>query len=105
MLTQQWKHLKSGTDVRGYALSVDNSPIDLTDEVVQRIAERFRPLARATPERMHTLKIAWASIPGLSGPRIAAAVSEALTACGVQVLDCGMASSAGDVYDDGGSWL
>ena len=62
---------------------------------MQRIAKGFvRWLAGYTGKRMHPpLKIAVGRDSRLSGPRIAAAVSEALTACGVQVLDCGMAST------------
>lgn len=94
MLTQNWKRLKSGTDVRGTALSEDNGPIDLTDEVVQRIAKGFvRWLAEYTGRDVSSLKIAVGRDSRLSGPRIAGAVSEALASCGVQVLDCGMAST------------
>lgn len=94
MLTQNWKRLKSGTDVRGTALSEDNGPIDLTDEVVQRIAQGFvRWLAEYTGRDVSSLKIAVGRDSRLSGPRIAGAVSEALASCGVQVLDCGMAST------------
>lgn len=36
-----YKTLKSGTDIRGVASEGGGAPINLTDEVVERIAARF----------------------------------------------------------------
>ena len=39
MLTSYWQHFKSGTDIRGVALDgVEDQPLDLTDEVVEKLA-------------------------------------------------------------------
>ena len=42
MLTSYWQHFKSGTDIRGVALDgVEDQPLDLTDEVVEKLAAAF----------------------------------------------------------------
>ena len=42
MLDAKWKHLKSGTDIRGVAMDgVEGQPVDLTDEVIERVAGAF----------------------------------------------------------------
>ena len=42
MLMEPWKHLKSGTDIRGVALEgVEGQNVDLTDEVIAKIAAAF----------------------------------------------------------------
>lgn len=42
MLRDEWKQLKSGTDIRGVAMEgVEGQPVQLTDEVVGRIAAAF----------------------------------------------------------------
>ena len=40
MLTKEWKQFKSGTDIRGVA-SEGPEPVNLTDEVIERIARGF----------------------------------------------------------------
>ena len=42
MLKDEWKQLKSGTDIRGVAMEgVEGQPVQLTDEVVERIIASF----------------------------------------------------------------
>ena len=42
MASIDWKHFKSGTDIRGVALDgVEGQPLDLTDEAVGRMAAAF----------------------------------------------------------------
>ena len=42
MLQEPWKHLKSGTDIRGVALEgVEGQGVDLTYEIVEKIAAAF----------------------------------------------------------------
>lgn len=42
MLRDEWKRLKSGTDIRGVAMDgVEGQPVQLTDETVRRIAAAF----------------------------------------------------------------
>ena len=91
MLTKEWKQFKSGTDIRGVA-SEGPDPVNLTDEVVERIAGGF---ALWLSERIQkeSLSVAVGHDSRISAPRISAAVIRALTGCGVHVLDCGLAST------------
>ena len=42
MLQEPWKHLKSGTDIRGVALEgAPGQSVDLTDEIIGSIAAAF----------------------------------------------------------------
>ena len=91
----EWKRLKSGTDIRGVAMDgVENQPLDLTDPVVERIAAGFALfLSERARKPGSGLTISVGRDSRLSGPRIRAAVVRALTAAGVHVLDCGLAST------------
>lgn len=95
MLEAAWAQLKSGTDIRGVALpDVDGQPVELTDEVVARIASGFAYwLAEKTGKTCERLAISVGRDSRLSGPRIRDAAVHALTAAGVRVLDCGLAST------------
>ena len=44
-----YKTLKSGTDIRGVASEGGGAPINLTDEVVERIAAGFTRSVRKAP--------------------------------------------------------
>ena len=95
MLTGPWKALKSGSDIRGVAIDgVEGEPLNLTDEVVRRVAAGWAAwLAQRSGKPATSLTMAVGRDSRLSGPRIVSAVVDALTACGVRVLDCGMAST------------
>lgn len=95
MLEPYWKHFKSGTDIRGVAMDgVEGEPLDLTDQVVERIAGAFALwLSQRTDKPAAKLTVSVGRDSRLSGPRIRDAVVQALTGAGVRVLDCGMAST------------
>lgn len=95
MLDAYWKHFKSGTDIRGVAMDgVEGQPLDLTDQVVERIAGAFALwLSQKAGKPADQLSVSVGRDSRLSGPRIRDAVIRALTAAGVRVLDCGMAST------------
>ena len=90
-----WKHFKSGTDIRGVAIDgVENEPLDMTDEVIERMAEGFASwLSDKAGKPVGELHISIGRDSRLSGPRIRDAVVRALTGAGVHVYDCGLAST------------
>lgn len=90
-----WMHFKSGTDIRGVASpGVEGQPVDLTDEAVERMAAAFALwLSEKTGKPGNTLTVSLGRDSRLSGPRLRDAVARALTAAGVTVLDCGLAST------------
>lgn len=94
MLSNEWKHFKSGTDIRGVALPDVDGPVDLTDEAVERMAAGFlRWLCEQNQKEPQAQTISVGRDSRLSGPRLRDAVVRALTAGGATVLDCGLAST------------
>ena len=88
-----WRQLKSGTDVRGVAVE-GKSPVTLTDPVVGAIAQAFAVwLAEKKQKSVSELTLAVGRDSRISGPRIRDAVTAALNRAGVNVLDCGLAST------------
>lgn len=71
MLTSYWQHFKSGTDIRGVALDgVEGQPLDLTDEVVEKLAAAFaRWLSGKSGKPAAALTISLGRDSRLSRPR------------------------------------
>lgn len=85
--------LQNGSDVRGVAVDgVENEPVNLTSEAVNRIASGFTKFL-ANKLGKQNLKIAVGHDSRISAPQLLQAVCEALTANGVEVLNCGLAST------------
>jgi phosphomannomutase len=95
MLTKYWKQFKSGTDIRGVASEgVEGQEVNLTDENIEKMTAGFALwLADITGKDAAKLTVAVGHDSRISAPRIKAAVIRALTGAGVQVLDCGLAST------------
>ncbi len=94
MLDEFWSGLKSGTDIRGVASEGGGYAINLTDDVVKRIAKGFAlwleekcglPCDRLTVAVGHDSRI--------SAGRLSGAMTAALAQTGAAVLDCGLAST------------
>ena len=91
----EYSKLKSGTDIRGVAVEgVPGEPVTLTDEVVEAIGAAFlvwceRHLSKAAAG----LKLAVGHDSRISADRISAALQRVFVRYGVQVLDCGLAST------------
>ncbi|MBQ9414314.1 MAG: phosphomannomutase/phosphoglucomutase [Clostridia bacterium] len=90
-----WKHFKSGTDIRGVAIDgVQGEPLDLTDDAVSTMAKAFAAwLSGQTGKPCDTLTVSLGRDSRLSGPRLTDAVCKGLTDCGVTVLSCGLCST------------
>lgn len=93
MLQEPWKHLKSGTDIRGVALEgVEGQPVDLTDDTVAAIADAFILWLQKKNEGK-SLTVAVGRDSRLSGPRMMKVLEERFIRAGVTVLLCGLAST------------
>lgn len=90
-----WKHFKSGTDIRGVAIDgVVGEPLDMTDDVVCTMARAFAEwLADKTGKETNELTVSVGRDSRLSGPRLRDAVCKGLTMSGVTVRECGLAST------------
>ncbi len=95
MLNDFYKQFKSGTDIRGVASEgVEGQPVNLTDEVVRNMAGGFaRFLGNKLSKKITELKVAVGRDSRISGPRIAQIVIKTLSDYGIEVLDCGLATT------------
>ena len=93
MLQEPWKHLKSGTDIRGVALEgVEGQPVDLTDERIEKIASAFvLYLSRKTKKAVNRIAIGRDS--RLSGEHIASLLEKVFLQKGQEILQVSLAST------------
>ncbi len=91
---KDYKELKSGSDVRGFASDIFGNTVNLTDEAVYDIAAAFVLfLSEKRGKRPDGLRIAVGHDSRITAEKIKAKVIEALTCAGVCVLDCGLSST------------
>ena len=90
-----FKGFKSGTDIRGYgAEQFSDEPLYLSDEFVMAVAESFANwLGARTGKYTNEITVSIGRDSRVSGPRIMTAAITALTAKGVKVYSCGLAST------------
>lgn len=95
MLNKTYKNFKSGTDIRGVASEgVPGEPLNLTDEVVARMAAGFVLWAEQKCNKpASALTFSVGRDCRISGERIAAAVIKTIAASGAKVYDCGLSST------------
>ena len=95
LLTDEWKQLKSGTDIRGVASEgVAGEAVNLTDGTVAKLADGFVLwLSARGGKPAGALSVAVGYDSRVSAERIRDAVVGALVSAGVRVLDCGLAST------------
>ena len=95
MLNKTYKIFKSGTDIRGVASEgVAGEPVNLTDEVVARMAAGFVLWAEEKCKKpAGELTISVGRDCRISGERIAGVVIKTIAAAGAKVYDCGLAST------------
>lgn len=90
-----FKGFKSGTDIRGYAVEeYSDNPLYLSDAFVCAVAESFALwLCKRCNKTASELRVSVGRDSRVSGSRIAAAVTRALSFCKVSVISCGLSST------------
>ncbi|MBO4693317.1 MAG: phosphomannomutase/phosphoglucomutase [Clostridia bacterium] len=89
-----YKFLKSGTDIRGYASDLGGRSVELTDCAVDDIISAFVVwYINRTGKNPEELKIAIGHDSRITADRICRAAIYALVNSGVTVFDCGLAST------------
>ncbi len=89
------KGFKSGTDIRGYgAEAYSNEKLYLSNGIVSKITVAFADwLSRKSGKAYGELTVCVGRDSRVSGPRIAGEAAETLSALGVSVKSCGLAST------------
>ncbi len=95
MLSEKWKKLQNGSDIRGVALEgIEGQHVNLTPEIAGQIACAFGEwLAKKTAKPYSDLTVAIGNDSRLSGADLNAAVSEGLSKLGITVINCNLAST------------
>lgn len=91
---KNYKELKSGSDVRGFASDIFGNEVNLTDEAVFDITSAFVLfLSKKSGKSADSLTVSVGHDSRITAERIKAKVIEALVSAGVSVLDCGLSST------------
>ncbi|WP_294431152.1 phosphomannomutase/phosphoglucomutase [uncultured Treponema sp.] len=95
METKTLLKLQNGSDVRGIACEgIEGENVNLTPEASNVIAQSFASwLAKKTGKAVADLRVGVGRDSRITGEALANAVSAGLSACGVSVVDCGMATT------------
>ena len=89
-----YSHLKSGTDIRGYATDLGGHKTELTDEAIKSIACAFVLWCeQKTGVKAQDLKISVGHDSRITAQRIKSNVISSLVSSGVTVYDCGLSST------------
>ena len=89
-----YKHLKSGTDIRGYASDLGGKKIELDNKAVDDIISAFVVwYINRFDKNPEELSFALGHDSRITADRICEAVKESLVRSGVRVFDCGLAST------------
>lgn len=94
-MTINWKELQNGSDIRGVAMEgVEGEEVNLTPGIAQSIAMCFAKwLQEVKNKPISSLRIGIGRDSRLSGPNLASACTDGLLNLGVEVFDCGIAST------------
>ncbi|MHB8963462.1 MAG: phosphohexomutase domain-containing protein [Saccharofermentanales bacterium] len=94
-LSQKWKKLQNGSDIRGVALDMNPAePVNLVPETAEILAEAFvRWLSESTKKERGNLLIAVGTDSRLSGPVLKYAALKSISQFCDRTYDCGIAST------------
>jgi len=95
MLSETWKKLQNGSDIRGVALEgIEGEHVNLTPDIAQKIACAFATwLSSKKGIAAHELKISVGNDSRISGPALREAVIKGLTEMGCNVYNFNLAST------------
>ncbi|MBW2456292.1 MAG: phosphomannomutase/phosphoglucomutase [Deltaproteobacteria bacterium] len=92
MKLEDWKRLQNGSDLRGVALEgIAGQAVNLTPEVATTLGRAFAQWLKA--KRQQVGNVAVGTDSRLSGPSLRQALIQGLTESGLDVIDCGLAST------------
>lgn len=93
-MTDAWKRLKSGSDIRGVAIATQGNAQTLTPEIGYAVGAAFaRWLALRLGKAADSLVVSVGRDSRLSGDALKAAMLAGLASAGVRALDCGLCTT------------
>lgn len=95
MLSDKWKKLQNGSDIRGVALEgIEGQHVNLTPDIAKQIARAFGAwLSKKTGKKLEELTVAVGNDSRLSAKDLNNAVTSGLSELGVNVVNCGLCST------------
>ena len=95
MLSETWKKLQNGSDIRGVALEgIEGQHVNLTPAIAGQIACAFGEWLKAkTGKEYSELTVAIGNDSRLSGLDLNTAVANGLSMLGITVINCQLAST------------
>ncbi|MCW3786597.1 phosphoglucomutase [Plebeiibacterium sediminum] len=92
--TVNWKKLQNGSDIRGVAMEgIQGESVNLSKDVVEQLGKAFAQWIRLKRPNQSTYVVAVGMDSRLTGPDLKDAFACGLSAMGVDVYDCGIAST------------
>lgn len=93
-LSIDWKKLQNGSDIRGVAMEgIEGEVVNLSNSVVEQLGKAFAHWLKQKKKRPSDLKVAVGMDSRLTGVALKTAFSQGLNSMGVDVYDCGIAST------------
>lgn len=93
-MTEAWKRLQSGSDIRGVAVAEPGKPATLTEAVGVSVGAAFAGwLSARAGQAAGALTVAVGRDSRVSGEALQRALERGLTATGVRVFDCGLCTT------------
>jgi len=95
MLTEKWKKLQNGSDIRGIALEgIEGQHVNLTSDIVEKIGAAFVVwLSGKMSVKPETLIVAVGNDSRLSTEALRAAAIKGISSMGSKVINCGLSST------------
>lgn len=102
---KNYKELQNGSDIRGVALDTGDKRVNLSVEAAIDLTKGFlKYLSQKSGKEIMDLKVAIGGDSRVTTPELVEAAAKLMSKCGVEVLDCGMASTPAmfmtTIYDE-----
>jgi phosphomannomutase len=89
-----WEKLQNGSDIRGVAMEgVPGEPVNLSEHVIEKLGKAFATWLKGKKQKTSKFVVAVGMDSRLTGPVLKNAFISGLTQSGVDVFDCGLAST------------
>jgi len=88
-----YAHLRSGTDIRGVAVAVDQRPVELTEDVGLHVGAAFVRWLQRTAGKREVIRIAVGNDSRVTAEPLRRALIRGIRSMGAQAIDCGLCTT------------